>query len=148
MPDPASPPRARGACHCGALSFEIRGKLRDVLICHCSDCRRHNGHASAHTRCATSDLHFHRRDTLKWYDSSPSGSRGFCTACGSIVFFQRRGVPFTAISAGCLEPPTGLRTAMHIFVPDKSDYYEICDDTAPRRAGMPDEAELAAFRWS
>ncbi len=40
--------RARGGCHCGAVRFVVRGKLRDVLICHCSDCRRHHGHARLH----------------------------------------------------------------------------------------------------
>lgn len=140
--------RARGACHCGAVRFEVRGPLRDVLICHCSDCRRHNGHASAHTRCAKEHLAFLTDATLKWYDSSANASRGFCAACGSILFFQRHGVAFTAISAGVLEPPTRLATAVHLYAPSKSDYYEIGEDGVPRHEAMPGEAELARYRWS
>ena len=140
--------RARGGCHCGAVQFEVRGPLRDVLICHCEDCRKHNGHASAHTRCASAHLVFLSDGTLKWYDSSPGASRGFCSGCGSILFFQRKGVAFTAISAGVLEPPTGMRTAAHLYAPSKSDYYEIGDDGAPRYETMPGEAELAKFRFT
>jgi len=141
-------PRAQGGCHCGAVRFEIHGPLRDVLICHCSDCRRHNGHASAHTRCASEHMVFLSDAPLKWYDSSAGASRGFCSNCGSILFFQRKGVPFTAISAGALEPPTHLATAAHLFAPSKSDYYEIGDDGVPRHDSMPGEASLAKFRWT
>jgi hypothetical protein len=35
--------------------------------------------------------------------------------------------------AGTLDPPTELKLQQHIFVADKSDYYEITDG-APQRA--------------
>jgi hypothetical protein len=39
----------------------------------------------------------------------------------------------TSIMAGTLDMPTGLRLIQHIFVADKSDYYEI-NDGAPQSA--------------
>lgn len=39
-----------GGCLCGAVRYEVRGPLRDVLIGHCRECRRWHGHASASTR--------------------------------------------------------------------------------------------------
>ncbi len=35
---------ATGRCLCGAVAYEVRGPLRDVLICHCEECRRWHGH--------------------------------------------------------------------------------------------------------
>ena len=146
MPDAKM--RARGGCHCGAVRFVVRGKLRDVLICHCSDCRRHHGHASAHTRCGEGDLLMEEARGLKWYDTSATGSRGFCGECGSVLFFRRRGVGGMAINAGVLEAPTGLRTALHLYAPDKSDYYEIGEDGVPRCDTMPNVEEMAAMRFT
>jgi hypothetical protein len=30
------PLRATGRCLCGAITLEIRGPLRDVVVCHCA----------------------------------------------------------------------------------------------------------------
>ena len=27
-----------GGCHCGAIRFCVRDPLRQILMCHCSDC--------------------------------------------------------------------------------------------------------------
>ena len=40
---------ATGRCLCGAVAYEVRGPLRDVLICHCEECRRWHGHMAACT---------------------------------------------------------------------------------------------------
>jgi hypothetical protein len=29
-----------GGCLCGAVRFEVLGPLRDVVLCHCGECRR------------------------------------------------------------------------------------------------------------
>jgi len=35
----------KGSCLCGAVRYEIHGKLSGVLNCHCSMCRRAQGSA-------------------------------------------------------------------------------------------------------
>ena len=27
-----------GGCHCGAIRFRVQGPLRQILMCHCSEC--------------------------------------------------------------------------------------------------------------
>ena len=34
---------ATGGCLCGAVRYQVHGPLRDVLICHCVECRRWHG---------------------------------------------------------------------------------------------------------
>ena len=33
-----------GGCLCGAVRYAVTGALRDVVGCHCSQCRRTTGH--------------------------------------------------------------------------------------------------------
>jgi len=64
-----------------------------------------------------------------WFASSNAAERGFCNRCGGNLFWRPlkddRG--WTSIMAGTLDPPTHLKLKQHIFVGDKSDYYEIMD---------------------
>ena len=61
--------------------------------------------------------------------------RGFCRRCGASLFWRRSGADRISIAAGTLDGPTGLRTAAHIFVADRGDYYEITDDLPRFPAG-------------
>ena len=126
--------RHRGGCLCGAVTFETKADLREVLVCHCSQCRRSSGHLWAATAAPADKVTIHGRDDLRWYRSSDRAQRGFCSRCGSSLFWKRDGSSSLSISAGCLELPTGLRTGSHIYVEDASDYYAIHPDE--RRRGI------------
>lgn len=137
--------RARGGCHCGAVRFEVRGPIRDVMVCHCSDCRRIHGHLAAHSATRWSDLAFSRQDGLKWYASSALARRGFCAACGSALFYDLHGRDIVSLSAGALDQPTGIEIALHVFQGSAADY-EASDAAAPRLNGPPDPAHRVVFR--
>jgi hypothetical protein len=79
---------------------------------------------------------FHADATLRWYESSAEARRGFCSKCGASLLWEPAGESRLAISAGCLDAPTGLETECHIFVDEASDYYRIADDL-PRHGGYP-----------
>lgn len=120
-------PGAVGGCLCGAVRYAISGKLREVVNCHCGQCRKFHGHFAAYTNAAVSDLTLTGRPNLKWYRSSSFARRGFCKRCGSSLFWQRLKSPTISIAAGTLDAPTGLKTVRHIFVADIGDYYKIAD---------------------
>jgi hypothetical protein len=109
------------------VRYEIRGPLRDVIACHCSQCRKTSGHFVAASQALNANIVLLESATLKWYRSSPTAERGFCAHCGGNLFWRPDGQnpPVTSITAGTLDAPTGLKTIKHIFVADKSDYYEI-----------------------
>jgi hypothetical protein len=121
---------ATGGCLCGGVRYQVHGDLRGVWACHCSQCRRSTGHIVAATQVSSEDLVLTEQATLTWYRSSEEAERGFCVKCGSNLFWRMvaEGRPRTSIMAGTLDAPTGLKLVMHIFVADKSDYYEIGDD--------------------
>jgi len=110
------------------VRYEIHGPLRDVIACHCSQCRRTSGHFVAATQACSADLVLCESATLRWYRSSAEAERGFCARCGGNLFWRPAAEPgVTSIMAGTLDTPTGLKIRQHIFVADKSDYYEIGD---------------------
>lgn len=92
-------------------------------ICHCSQCRRTSGHLWAATRCDVANITFQADATLKWYASSSTAKRGFCSRCGSSLFYKPNDADHMAIAAGCITEPSGLVLQKHIFIKDKGDYY-------------------------
>lgn len=129
------PITATGGCLCGAVKYEVRGPLRPVVNCHCGQCRKTSGHFVAATGARSGDLSIVSSDGLRWYESSPGARRGFCSVCGSSVFWEPVGRDEIMIMAGTMDSPTGLETVAHIFVSDAGDYYDIPDDGLPRFDG-------------
>ncbi len=123
-----------GVCLSGAVRYVAHGELRDVVNCHCGQCRRFHGHVGAYTTVPRTQLRLLRERGLSWYRSSARARRGFCSECGASLFWEPVEGTDIAISAGTLDPPTGLRTIRHIFVADAGDYYTI-DDALEKLSG-------------
>ena len=117
----------KGSCLCGAVRFEVTGILDPPDACHCSQCRKQSGHFWASTEIARSALTIYGVENLSWFRSSEKVQRGFCSTCGSSLFWDPIEKDTIAIAMGAFERPTGTRLRMHIYVADKGDYYEIND---------------------
>jgi len=124
-----------GSCLCAGVHYEIRGPLRDVVACHCSQCRKTSGHFVAMTSVPVGAISFLASDSLVWYRSSETAERGFCNRCGGNLFWRNLDGDTVSITAGTLDTPTGLKIAEHIFVADKSDYYELADGVPKKAQG-------------
>ncbi|MEO1018169.1 MAG: GFA family protein [Pseudomonadota bacterium] len=117
----------KGSCLCGGVSFEVEGSLPNPSACHCTNCRKHSGHFEASTDVLRSKVKIIGADNLTWFHSSEKVRRGFCSICGSSLFFDPPRLNWIAIAMGAFDTPTKTRLAMHIFVADKGDYYDIAD---------------------
>jgi hypothetical protein len=111
-----------GGCLCGAVRFELDGPLRDVVVCHCSLCRRSGTFAGAYTLVPRVAFRLAEETGLRWYVDVNGRSRGFCGTCGASLFWARENDAAISISAGALDGPTGLVTERHIFVADAADW--------------------------
>ncbi len=123
-----------GGCACGRVRYEVRGKLRDVIACHCVQCRRTSGHFVAATACRRQAFTLVKGETLKSYVAVSGFRRGFCSECGSSLFFEEEQGERISIAAGSLDKPQGLKIAAHIFAREAGDYYEI-DRSVPVSQG-------------
>ena len=128
-----SPPPLTGGCLCAGVRYRITGPRRDVIVCHCQNCRRTHGHQAAYTSVAQADLELIRQDTLDWYhDSSPNTFRGFCKRCGSSLFWDTRdGRGKISVAAGSLDDSGDLKIVGHVYVSEAGRYYDI-DDGLPQ----------------
>lgn len=120
----------RGSCLCGKVRLEIAGPFeRSPEACHCTQCRKQSGHVLAAVNVRRNALTIHGSELVKWYRSSEKVQRGFCSNCGSTLFWSPaiEGYEWIAVAMGTLDEPSGLRLVKHTFVKDKGDYYDITD---------------------
>lgn len=117
----------RGTCLCGAVAFEVAGELPGPDACHCGNCRKHSGHYFASTDVPKTALTIHGEEKVTWYQSSEKVRRGFCSICGSSLFWDPPAREKIAVAMGAFDTPTETRLALHISVADKGDYYDIAD---------------------
>ena len=129
-----------GSCLCGAVRFRTRGKLRGVIYCHCSQCRKQSGHFYAATSIADDALSVEGGEAITWYAATGDARRGFCRTCGSALFWKATGSDKTSILAGAFDVPSGLHGERHIFVAAKGDYYAISDD-------LPQDEGFDMTKW-
>lgn len=116
-----------GGCYCGEVRYRVRNVRNEVTECHCSQCRKQSGHRYAVVDAKPGDLEIEGADPITWFPASPVAKRGFCSVCGSHLFWWSLEEDDVGILAGSVDEPTGLELVGHIFVRDKGDYYEIAD---------------------
>jgi hypothetical protein len=117
----------RGRCLCGRVSFTVQGSLRAPDACHCVQCRKQSGHYFAATNVSRTALAISGQEHVSWYQSSPNIRRGFCSNCGSFLFWDPLSRDWISVAMGAFDTPTATRLEKHIFVAEKGDYYEIAD---------------------
>ena len=127
--------KMKGGCLCGNVQFEIHGEPRDIVNCHCSKCRKFHGNFGAYTSVEFNNLSITKDKRLKWFksptDETPNVHRGFCSECGSSLFWHPEDQPNIAIAAGSLDAPTHLKTIGHVWCSQIADYYKI-EDALPQ----------------
>ena len=79
-----------GRCLCGAVCYSVNGRLRDVVNCHCGQCRRTHGHYAAYTAARHANLSLTEQRGLKWYQSSAHACRRQVRMATNISFRLRR----------------------------------------------------------
>ncbi len=128
-----------GSCLCGAVTFQVDGALPPPDACHCTQCRKHSGHYFVSTDVPRTRFTLHGEDQVTWFQSSERVRRGFCATCGSSLFWDAPHHDKIGVAMGAFEQPTDTAVAIHIFVADKGDYYEIGGGAPqhPRWPGAP-----------
>ena len=129
-----------GSCLCGAVRFQITGKIGPVGYCHCSQCRRATGTAfAANADVQRGDISFvSGLDGVREYESSPGKFRAFCARCGSPVYGRKSSEPDRLrVRLGTLEQDPGRRALAHVWVASKAPWFEITDTLPQFDEGPP-----------
>lgn len=130
---------ARGACNCGAVSFEIASELSGVYVCHCSICRRSTGsNGIAVVVVDKADFRWlgGEDNIASWTKPGADWQTWFCRTCGSplpgINDDKRMFVPAGLISEG----GESLAVIHHIWVDSRAPWDEIGDEGKQHREGF------------
>ncbi len=128
-----------GGCLCGAVRYEIAGRLSRASNCHCSMCRKQHG-AAFGTYAAVRRTEFRwlsGEDQIARYEATPGIARGFCRRCGSTLFWDAAANEERfGLALGTVDGDPGVRPSLHIFVGSKAPWFEITDDV-PQHVTVP-----------
>lgn len=140
------PSPIEGSCLCGAVRFEITPPTKWCAHCHCSLCRRAHGAAFV-TWFGVERPHFVMTsgdELVAWYRSTVSARRGFCSRCGSTLFFESDNWPGEIhIVLANMEDPIDRAPAAHVYYDTHVMWVELGDNLR-RLGGRSGTEELDA----
>lgn len=114
--------QAKGHCLCGAVSIEAQSMSTNVGACHCNMCRRWAGGPLLAVDCKN-DVNISGLDSVSVYSSSDWAERGFCSACGTHLFYRIKHNGQYMIPVGFFELASDLHFDQQIFIDEKPAYY-------------------------
>jgi len=131
----------KGSCLCGAVRFEISGKINNIVHCHCSLCRTAQGGAFATNGNVKQDefRFVDGENNLTGFESTPGQTKFFCKTCGSPIMSKNTTSPNNIrVRLGTIESDINERPGSHIFVTSKANWDVITDDL-PKYEGYEPE---------
>ncbi len=117
-----------GHCLCGAVRFEAEAVDANFSACHCVMCQRWSGGPIFATSVAR--VTWHGEEHLTRYQSSDWAERGFCSICGSNLFYRVLKLKSHEMCIGAFDDKEGLIMASEIFIDRKPDGYTFAGDHA------------------
>lgn len=110
-----------GECFCGAVAYEVSGKLRDARSCHCSRCRKaFSSQASAYALVDSKYFSWLMgEDLLTTYIGKQGAGLKFCSRCGSTLCGIVDG-NVHGVTLGCVDGDPEVEIGRHIFVGSKA----------------------------
>lgn len=121
----------KGGCLCGAIRFTITGGIRNIIYCHCSQCRKAQGSAFATNGIVDAGKFKLESGTneLTGYESTLGQTKYFCRHCGSPIMSKNSSVPDQIrVRLGTIESDISERPEGHIFVTSKADWEDIAGE--------------------
>jgi hypothetical protein len=127
----------RGRCLCGAVTFTAAKVETDFETCHCGMCRRWAG--GPLFAAAAEGVRFDGEENLTAYDSSEWASRGFCSKCGSGLFYYLKPLDRYIMCVGAFDDASAFRLVGEIYIDHKPPGYSFAGEL-PKQT----EAEVLA----
>ena len=121
-----------GKCLCGAVTFSAETVDPHVHGCHCTMCVKWAG--APMMAVSTARVTFGGSEHIARYDSSAWARRGFCSRCGTNLFYQLKESGDYIMCMGAFDDQTGFELAGEIFVDEKAARYDFAGEH-PRQTG-------------
>ncbi|MGI9328329.1 MAG: GFA family protein [Pseudomonadales bacterium] len=126
-----------GQCLCGAVKFSADDVETHFHSCHCGMCRRWSGGPGM--AVGVGSVKFADESHISRYASSDWAERGFCSSCGTNLFYHMKEPGRYIMWLGTFDDQTPFEIAGEIYIDSKPDSYALAGDH-PRQT----EAEFMA----
>ncbi len=118
----------KGKCLCGEVEIVVSNINTQVGSCHCRMCRRWGGGPLMTVDCGT-DVSFTGEQHLTVYDSSEWARRGFCSKCGSHLFYLLKEDGRYFVPVGLFDSEERFQFDHQIFIDKKPSFYSFANVT-------------------
>ena len=135
-----------GGCLCGAVRYQAKPPTLFCAHCHCGYCRRAHGAAFV-TWFGVPEEAFQLssgEDVVRWHESSKQSRRGFCTVCGTTLFFASTIAPGEMhVALATADGPIDRAPQAHVFSDHRVPWIGIADELP---CYTSDSEQLAKYR--
>ncbi|MDA0147665.1 GFA family protein [Vibrio sp. LaRot3] len=117
------------SCLCGKVSLKVKPKSNHFMACHCHTCQKWTGGPQLAIPCGT-EVEFEGQEYITEFASSGWATRGFCTQCGSHLFYKLNHNGEYNILVGLLDidKQAQLELAIQYFIDLKPTFYSLDAD--------------------
>lgn len=121
----------QGGCLCGAVRYEVKNFESNIANCFCNMCQKSSGSAFA-TFASVKAENFRwisGENKIQVYQSSKIASRGFCSCCGSNLYYlPTEAGAFYEIAFGTLDEEPEQKPNANIFCESKKRWSKDVED--------------------
>ncbi|MEZ9299567.1 GFA family protein [Vibrio splendidus] len=119
---------SEASCLCGVVKIKAENINPEFTVCHCQSCRTWGGAPFFAVKCGT-QVKIEGVDKVKMYKSSSWASRGFCSECGTHLFFKFKETGEYNMPVGLFPSLEGLEMDMQYFSDMRPGYYCFSNET-------------------
>ncbi len=126
-----------GSCNCGSITYDVTGKVRSVVNCHCGICRKMNGSAfSTYVAVADEDITI-TGDCLQCHNVTESAKKHFCKKCGTPIFNSNpKYSGLKILHLGSLDSPLDFAPNVNIYCESRLDWLHHLPDITSLEKGL------------
>lgn len=119
---------AEAKCLCGAVGIKVKNVSESAGACHCDMCRRWGGGPLMATDCGE-DVRIEGEEYVSVFDSSAWADRGFCSKCGTHLFYRIKQNGEHIIPLGLFGDEVSFTFDHQVFIDEKPGYYSFSNET-------------------
>ncbi|MGR6870750.1 GFA family protein [Pseudomonas sp. HK3] len=120
--------QSKTQCLCGAVKITAEEIDPKFTVCHCQSCRTWGGAPYFAVKCGTK-VKIEGDENVKLYESSAWASRGFCSECGTHLFYKFKESGDYNMTVGLFPNLKGLEMDMQYFSDARPSYYCFSNQT-------------------
>ena len=116
-------------CFCGLVTLRSESGAKNVIHCHCGQCRRLSGAAfTTWVSVGRQDVQVDGAENLTAFMATVNVTRRFCKACGSHIYTTDERYPeILGIPAGIVDGEALPQPKAHYFASHRAAWFSIAD---------------------